>query len=107
MVTNCDSRRTDRRSKLGHASPSPPPASPPPSRSTMTFNTNAQDDSPLHQPKASHFAHSSRQTRGPLETLLAFVLSAGLLVVAVMFSLAALAVVAIAGLVFAGWFWWK
>lgn len=73
----------------------------------MTFNTNAQDDSPLHQPKARHFAHGSRQARGPLEKLLTFVLSAGLLVLAVMFSLAALAVVAIAGLVFAGWFWWK
>lgn len=73
----------------------------------MTFNTNAQDDSPLNQPKARHFAHSGRQARGPLEKLLAFVLSAGLVVLAVMFSLAALAVVAIAGLVFAGWFWWK
>lgn len=73
----------------------------------MTFNTNTQDDSPLNQPKARHFAHAGRQARGPLEKLLAFVLSAGLLVLAVMFSLAALVVVAIAGLAFAGWFWWK
>lgn len=73
----------------------------------MTFNTNTQDDSPLNQPKAGHFAHAGRQARGPLEKLLAFVLSAGLLVLAVMFSLAALVVVAIAGLAFAGWFWWK
>jgi len=73
----------------------------------MTFNTNAQDDSPLNQPKANHFAHPGRPTRGPLEKLLAFGLSAGLLVLAVMFSLAALVVVAIAGLAFAGWFWWK
>ena len=73
----------------------------------MTYNTNTQDDSPLNQPKARRFAHTGRQARGPLEKLLAFALSAGLLVLAVMFSLAALVVVAIAGLVFAGWFWWK
>lgn len=73
----------------------------------MTFNANAQNDSPLNEPKTRHFADSGRQARGPLEKLLAFVLSAGLVVLAVMFSLAALAVVAVAGLVFAGWFWWK
>lgn len=73
----------------------------------MTFNTHAQNDSPLNRPKAGHFDHTGRQARGPLEKLLAFVLSTGLLVLAVMFSLAALAVVAIAGLIFAGWFWWK
>lgn len=73
----------------------------------MTFNTNAEDDLSLNQQKSRYAAHSSRQSRGPLEKLLAFVLSAGVIVLAVMFSLAALAVVSIAGLVFAGWFWWK
>ncbi|WP_265944730.1 hypothetical protein [Dechloromonas sp. A34] len=73
----------------------------------MTFNTNAEDDLSLNQQKSRYSAHSSRQARGPLEKLLAFVLSAGLVVLAIMFSLAALAVIAIAGLVFAGWFWWK
>lgn len=73
----------------------------------MTFNTNAEDDLSLNQQKSRYTAQSSRPTRGPLEKLLAFVLSAGLVVLAVMFSLAALAVIAVAGLIFAGWFWWK
>ena len=73
----------------------------------MTFNTNAEDDSSSNQQKSRDTAHSSRQSRGPREMLLAFILRAGLVVLAVMFSLAALAVVAIAGLIFAGWFWWK
>lgn len=73
----------------------------------MTFNTNAEDDLSLNQQKPRYTAQSSRTTRGPLEKLLAFVLSAGLVVLAVMFSLAALAVIAVAGVIFAGWFWWK
>lgn len=39
--------------------------------------------------------------------LLGFLLSAVLLVLAAMFSLVALAVVAVGGLLFAGCFWWK
>ncbi len=39
--------------------------------------------------------------------ILAFVLSVGLLVVGFMFSLVALAVVAVLGVIIAGWFWWK
>ncbi len=39
--------------------------------------------------------------------ILAFLLSVGLLVVGFMFSLVALAVVAVVGLLVAGWFWWK
>jgi hypothetical protein len=39
--------------------------------------------------------------------LLAFLLTALLLVVGFMFSLVALAVLAVGGTVFAGWLWWK
>lgn len=39
--------------------------------------------------------------------ILGFLLSATLLVLAAMFSLVALAVVAVGGVIFAGWFWWK
>lgn len=39
--------------------------------------------------------------------ILGFLLSATLLVLAAMFSLVALAIVAVAGVIFAGWFWWK
>lgn len=58
--------------------------------------------------------HFFRQTsfpggapRSPLARLLAFLASAALLVFAFMFSLVALAVAAIGGLLFAGWLWWK
>ncbi|MFZ2971316.1 hypothetical protein [Ferribacterium limneticum] len=44
---------------------------------------------------------------GPLAKLAAFVLSAGFLVLAFMFSLVALAVVAVVGVVLGGWLWWK
>lgn len=44
---------------------------------------------------------------GPLAKLAAFVLSAGFLVLAFMFSLVALAVVAVLGIVLGGWLWWK
>lgn len=47
----------------------------------------------------------------PPQTLLgrivAFILSGVLIVLALMFSLVVLAVVAVGGLIFAGWFWWK
>lgn len=47
----------------------------------------------------------------PPQTLLgrivAFILTGVLIVLALMFSLVALAVAAVGGLLFAGWFWWK
>ena len=45
--------------------------------------------------------------RGPLAKLAAFVLSAVFLVLAFMFSLVALAVVAVVGVALGGWLWWK
>jgi len=55
----------------------------------------------------SNFSAPGTRTPGPLGKLLAFILSTALLVLAFMFSLAALAVVAVAGTLFAGWLWWK
>lgn len=45
--------------------------------------------------------------QGPLAKLLAFVLSAAFLILAFMFSLVALAVVAVVGLAVGGWLWWR
>ncbi|WP_295008146.1 hypothetical protein [uncultured Dechloromonas sp.] len=55
------------------------------------------------------FGHNAlgRPPQGPLAKLLAFVLSAAFLVLAFMFSLVALAVVAVLGLVLGGWLWWR
>lgn len=50
------------------------------------------------------FARSPQGFAGKALTLL---LTAAVLVLAVMFSLVALAIAAIGGLFFAGWFWWK
>ena len=44
---------------------------------------------------------------GPLAKLAAFVLSAAFMVLAFMFSLVALAVVAVVGVALGGWLWWK
>ncbi|MGB4065766.1 MAG: hypothetical protein WBK19_18245 [Azonexus sp.] len=44
---------------------------------------------------------------GPLAKLAAFVLSAVFLVLAFMFSLVALAIVAVVGVLLGGWLWWK
>ncbi len=44
---------------------------------------------------------------GPLARLAAFVLSVAFLVLAFMFSLVALAVLAVGGLALGGWLWWK
>jgi hypothetical protein len=44
---------------------------------------------------------------GPLARLAAFVLSAAFMVLAFMFSLVALAVVAVLGVAIGGWLWWK
>lgn len=49
----------------------------------------------------------SRAPQGIAGKLLTALLSVGLLVLGVMFSLVALAVAAVIGLLFAGWFWWK
>jgi hypothetical protein len=39
--------------------------------------------------------------------IIAFIMTGVLIVLALMFSLVALAAVAVGGLIFAGWFWWK
>ncbi len=44
---------------------------------------------------------------GPVAKLAAFVLSVAFMVLAFMFSLVALAVVAVAGVMLGGWLWWK
>lgn len=48
-----------------------------------------------------------RPPQSPLAKLIAFVLSAVFLVLAFMFSLVALAVVAVVGVVLGGWLWWR
>ncbi len=53
------------------------------------------------------FSRLSPQPPGPFAKLLAFMLSALLLVLAFMFSLVALAVVAVAGIALWGYIWWK
>lgn len=62
--------------------------------------TNEATMTPIHSTQ-------SPRTPGLLGKLLAFVLSAVFFALAFMFSLAALAVVAVVGLLFAGWLWWK
>lgn len=59
--------------------------------------------------KQPHFAQFAAGTKPPglLAKLLAFLLSATLFVLAFMFSVVALAVVAVVGIGVAGWFWWK
>ncbi len=47
------------------------------------------------------------QPPGLLGKILAFILGAGFLVLAFMFSLVALAVIAVGGLIIGGWLWWK
>jgi uncharacterized membrane protein YphA (DoxX/SURF4 family) len=47
------------------------------------------------------------QPQGPLARIVAFVLGSALLVVGFMFSLVALAVVAVGALLAGIWFWWK
>lgn len=55
------------------------------------------------------FGHNAlgRPPQGPLAKIIAFVLSAGFLILAFMFSLVALAVVAVVGIVLGGWLWWR
>ena len=45
--------------------------------------------------------------QGPLAKIVAFLLSAAFLALAFMFSLVALAVVAVLGICVGGWLWWK
>lgn len=52
-------------------------------------------------------ARLTPQPAGLLGKMLAFVLSATLLVLGFMFSLVALAVIAVGGLALGGWLWWK
>lgn len=49
----------------------------------------------------------ARAPQGPLAKVLAFILSAAFLVLAFMFSLVALAVVAVLGVALGGCLWWK
>ena len=60
-------------------------------------------------PQSSPFDHTPRpsQSSGPVAKLFAIVLSAAFLVLAFMFSLVALVVVAVGGLALWGWLWWK
>lgn len=55
-------------------------------------------------PYANPFARPPQSLAG---RIVAFILTGALLVLAFMFSLVALAVAAVGGLIFAGWFWWK
>ncbi|WP_434515405.1 hypothetical protein AB6Q56_01330 [Dechloromonas sp. ARDL1] len=58
-----------------------------------------------HQP----FGHNAlgRPPQGPLAKVIAFVLSAAFLVLAFMFSVLALAVVSVLGVMLGGWLWWR
>ncbi len=55
-------------------------------------------------PYANPFARPPQNLAG---RIVAFILTGALLVLAFMFSLVALAVAAVGGVIFAGWFWWK
>lgn len=48
-----------------------------------------------------------QQPPGIISKIVAFILGAGLLVLAFMFSLVALAILAVGGLAVWGWLWWK
>jgi len=65
------------------------------------------DEATMKQPHSFHFSTSGNKAPGLLGKVVAFILSLGLFALAFMFSLAALAVVAVVGVLFAGWFWWK
>lgn len=65
------------------------------------------DQATMKQPNSFYFSTSSNKTPGVLGKVVAFIMSVALFALAFMFSLAALAVVAVAGILFAGWFWWK
>lgn len=71
------------------------------------MSANAHNESDMNQQNFRRFAPPGQQTPGLLGKLLAFALSAGLFVLAFMFSLAALAFVAVGGVLLGGWLWWK
>lgn len=56
---------------------------------------------------SQRYARFSRQPQGLLGKLLTLVLGAAFLVFAFMFSLVALAIAAVGGLMLWGWIWWK
>ena len=60
-------------------------------------------------PQSSPFDQAARpgQPPNPVAKLFALILGAAFLVLAFMFSLVALAVVAVGGLLLWGWLWWK
>lgn len=60
-------------------------------------------------PQRSPFEQAPKpsQPPGPIGKLFALIFSAAFLVLAFMFSLVALAVVAVGGLALWGWLWWK
>ena len=73
----------------------------------MTANENPHDESTMNQQKYHPFGNPGRSAPGFLGKVLAFALSLGLFALAFIFSLAALAIVAVVGVIFAGWLWWK
>ena len=56
---------------------------------------------------SQRYARFSRQPQGLFGKLLTLVLGAAFLVLAFMFSLVALAIAAVGGLMLWGWIWWK
>jgi hypothetical protein len=64
--------------------------------STEDQTTSSQSNTPF-----------GRQPPSLISKVLAFVVGAGFLVLAFMFSLVALAVIAVLGLALWGWLWWK
>ena len=56
---------------------------------------------------SQRYARFSRQPQGLVGKLLTLVLGAAFLVLAFMFSLVALAIAAVGGLMLWGWIWWK
>lgn len=64
---------------------------------------NSQDQTTSSQPNTPF----DRQPPSLISKILAFILGAGFLVLAFMFSLVALAVIVVVGLGVWGWLWWK
>lgn len=56
---------------------------------------------------SQRYARFNQAPQGVLGKLLTFIFGAAFVVIAFMFSLIALAVVAVAGVLIGGWFWWK
>jgi hypothetical protein len=71
------------------------------------MTANIYNESDMNQQDFRNFANAGQQKPGLLGKLLALTLSAGLFVLAFMFSLAALVIVAVGGMLVGGWLWWK